>query len=97
MKGGTKKKWQSKGEKKRSLVFAMSLLAVFLVSVGLDSNSFAQKVEEVKIGIIEPLSGPMALIGDNELKAFQFAIKRINEAGGIKSLGGAKLVPQLCR
>jgi branched-chain amino acid transport system substrate-binding protein len=93
MKGGTKMKGQLKGERKRSLILVMSLLAVFLVSVGLGSYSFAQKVEEVKIGIIEPLSGPMALIGDNELKAFQFAIKRINEAGGIKSLGGAKLVP----
>ena len=86
-------KGQLKGERKKSLVLAMCLLAVFLVSVGLDSYSFAQKVAEVKVGIIEPLSGPMALIGDNELKAFQFAVKRINEAGGIKSLGGAKLVP----
>jgi branched-chain amino acid transport system substrate-binding protein len=93
MKGGTKMKGQLKRERKRSLILVMSLLAVFLVSVGLGSYSFAQKVEEVKIGIIEPLSGPMALIGDNELKAFQFAIKRINEAGGIKSLGGAKLMP----
>jgi branched-chain amino acid transport system substrate-binding protein len=93
MKGGSKMKGQLKGERKRSFILVMSLLAVFLVSAGSGSYSFAQKVEEVKIGIIEPLSGPMALIGDNELKAFQFAIKRINEAGGIRSLGGAKLVP----
>ncbi len=86
-------KGQLKVERKRSFILVVSLLAGFLVSVGLGSYSFAQKVEEVKIGIIEPLSGPMALIGDNELKAFQFAIKRINDAGGIKSLGGAKLVP----
>ncbi len=86
-------KGQLKGERKRSFILVVSLLASFLVSVGLGSYGFAQKVEEVKIGIIEPLSGPMALIGDNELKAFQFAIKKINEAGGIKSLGGAKLVP----
>ena len=86
-------KKQLKQEGKKSLTLLMSLLTVFFVVVGFCSGSFAQKVAEVKIGIIEPLSGPMALIGDNELKAFQFAIKRINEAGGIKSLGGAKLVP----
>jgi len=78
---------------KKSFTLLMSLFTVFFVIVGFCTDSFAQKVGEVKIGIIEPLSGPMALIGDHELKAFQFAIKRINEAGGIKSLGGAKLVP----
>jgi branched-chain amino acid transport system substrate-binding protein len=93
MKGGTEMKGQLKGERKRSLTLVVSLFTAFLVLLGLGSYSFAQKVEEVKIGIIEPLSGPMALIGDKELKAFQFAIKRINEAGGIKSLGGAKFVP----
>ena len=90
--GGAEMKGQLRGSKKRSLAL-VSLFTALLVLVGFAGYSIAQKVEEVKIGIIEPLSGPMALIGDNELKGFQFAIKRIHEAGGIKSLGGAKLVP----
>jgi branched-chain amino acid transport system substrate-binding protein len=73
-------------------VMSLSVAMVFVL-VGFGKPCFAQKVDSVKIGIIEPLSGPLALIGDKEVKAFQFAIKKINDAGGITSLGGAKLVP----
>jgi len=78
---------------KKSQILIMFTFVTILVFIGFANYSFSQKIEEIKIGIIEPLSGPMALIGDHELKAFQFAIKKINEGGGIKSLGGAKLVP----
>lgn len=71
----------------------MSLFTVVVVIVGFCGGSFAQKVSEIKIGIIEPLTGPLALIGDKNLKAYQLAVKKINEGGGIKSLGGAKLTP----
>lgn len=45
----------------------------------------------IKIGGLYPLTGSMALNGQNHQKAHDFAIKEINEAGGIKCLGGAKL------
>jgi branched-chain amino acid transport system substrate-binding protein len=86
-------KGQMKQEKEKSLRLLLFLLTVFFVGAGFLSPSFAQKVESVKIGIIEPLSGSLALIGDKNLKGYQLAIKRINDGGGIKSLGGAKLTP----
>jgi branched-chain amino acid transport system substrate-binding protein len=38
-----------------------------------------------------PLTGPEAPTGDISLKGAQFAVDKINAAGGIKSLGGKKL------
>ena len=51
----------------------------------------AQSPATVKIGIIVPLSGPWASIGLNIKAGADFAIEEINAAGGIKSLGGARL------
>lgn len=62
------------------------LLAVLLV-VG--PGQAADKV--VKIGNIEPLSGPSASVGVQGKQAREMAVEEINAAGGIKSLGGAKL------
>ena len=45
----------------------------------------------VKIGNIEPLSGPSASVGLQDKQAREMAVEEINAAGGIKSLGGAKL------
>jgi branched-chain amino acid transport system substrate-binding protein len=46
---------------------------------------------EVKVGVIAPISGPWARQGDLMLKGAQLAVDDINAQGGIKSLGGAKL------
>lgn len=51
----------------------------------------AEKVEEVKIGVLLPLSGPVAPIGVTNKRGHELAVEEINAAGGIKSLGGAKL------
>ncbi|MGE4165819.1 MAG: ABC transporter substrate-binding protein, partial [Xanthobacteraceae bacterium] len=47
---------------------------------------------DVKVGILLPLSGPVAPIGQNNRRGHALAIEEINAAGGIKSLGNAKLV-----
>jgi branched-chain amino acid transport system substrate-binding protein len=49
-------------------------------------------VKEVKIGLVVPLTGPWALQGMYKKQGAELAIEEINAAGGIKSLGGAKLV-----
>jgi branched-chain amino acid transport system substrate-binding protein len=49
----------------------------------------AEKV--VRIGNIIPLSGPSASVGEQGRNAREMAVEEINAAGGIKSLGGAKL------
>ncbi len=45
----------------------------------------------VKVGNIEPLSGASAAVGQQGKFARDMAVEEINAAGGIKSLGGAKL------
>lgn len=45
----------------------------------------------VKIGGIYPLTGAYAALGEGDKKAIDLAVEEINAAGGIKSLGGAKI------
>lgn len=49
------------------------------------------KVEEVLIGVLYPTSGDFARLGEAALNAVKLAAEDINAAGGIKSLGGAKV------
>jgi branched-chain amino acid transport system substrate-binding protein len=51
----------------------------------------AQNPSEVKIAMMVPLSGPWARSGILEQMGARLAIEDINAAGGIKSMGGAKL------
>ena len=45
----------------------------------------------IKVGGIGPLTGALAYNGNQAKAAMQFAIDDANAAGGIKSMGGAKL------
>ena len=47
--------------------------------------------EPVNIGGLYPVTGSMAQIGQGCVAAAKLAVDMVNEAGGIKSLGGAKL------
>jgi branched-chain amino acid transport system substrate-binding protein len=49
------------------------------------------QAKEVKIAMLVPLSGPWARQGILEKLGAEMAIDDVNNAGGIKSLGGAKL------
>ncbi|HEX3402800.1 MAG TPA: ABC transporter substrate-binding protein [Acetobacteraceae bacterium] len=51
----------------------------------------AQAAKEAKIAMLVPLSGPWARQGILEQFGARMAIDDINNAGGIKSMGGAKL------
>lgn len=50
-----------------------------------------ETVDVVKIGIIEPFTGSQAIQGETVRAAYEYVADKINEEGGIKSLGGAKL------
>jgi branched-chain amino acid transport system substrate-binding protein len=50
------------------------------------------QVKEIKIGSIQPMTGPLAAIGKTTRQGNQLAVNHINAAGGIKSMGGANLV-----
>ncbi len=46
---------------------------------------------EIVVGSVQPLTGGFAVFGQDGKLGAELAIKHINEAGGIKSLNGAKL------
>src|SRR3989440_4548050 len=50
------------------------------------------QAKEVKVGYILPVTGPLAFEAQLSLNGLQLAVDEINNAGGIKALGGAKLV-----
>jgi branched-chain amino acid transport system substrate-binding protein len=70
---------------KRAL--GLMLAAATLVAM---SDTSAQ-TKEVEVGLIAPMSGPWARQGQVMKMAADMAIETINQQGGIKSLGGAKL------
>ena len=49
--------------------------------------------KEVDIGVLYPTSGSQARFGQMCVNAVKMALDDVNNAGGIKSLGGAKLNP----
>jgi branched-chain amino acid transport system substrate-binding protein len=51
----------------------------------------AEKLDEVEIALLLPMTGGLAFIGRQEEQGWEIAADEINAAGGIKSLGGAKL------
>ena len=54
-------------------------------------RAHAQNPKEVKIALVVPLSGPWARQGILEQMGAELAIDDVNNSGGIKALGGAKL------
>lgn len=46
---------------------------------------------EVEIGVVHPMTGSAGPMGQNAIRGWNIAVDEINEAGGIKSLGGAKI------
>lgn len=71
------------------LFLLIAMLGSFVVGCGGSSSS--DGVEEIKIGNILPLSGSAAPLGKIGQEARDLAVEEINAAGGIKSMGGAKI------
>ena len=61
------------------------------LALGPVGRARAQAPSEVKVALIAPLSGPWARSGELMRSGGDLAIKHINEQGGIKALGGAKM------
>lgn len=66
-------------------------VAGLLISGLIFTGPAAANDTTIKIGNIIPLSGPSASVGQQGKNAREMAVDEINAAGGIKSLGGAKL------
>jgi branched-chain amino acid transport system substrate-binding protein len=66
--------------------FAMKLVAAS-AAVLCAGVAFAQSGETVKIAFIDPLSGPFANVGQNQLKSWQYAAEHLS---GAKNVAGVK-------
>jgi len=73
----------------KSVTLAATAIAV---AACLAPTPRAQAADDIAVGILLPLSGSVAPIGINNRRGHELAVDEINAAGGIKSLGGAKLV-----
>jgi len=58
---------------------------------GMPKISWGQKPKEAVLGIVLPMTGPGGTWGQNIWPLLEIIRDEINEAGGIKSLGGAKI------
>lgn len=66
-------------------------LAAGLIAMSFGMVSGASAQETVKIGCALPLSGGSATVGNQTRVGAEIAVDQLNESGGIKSMGGAKL------
>ncbi len=75
------------------LMWAGTIAAITLMVIAFGINTVdAQSPKTIKVGLILPLSGPSASIGQYIREAMEFTVERVNKAGGIKSMGGAQVV-----
>jgi branched-chain amino acid transport system substrate-binding protein len=67
---------------------ARAMMASLLLAL---AGQAGAQSKEVEVGLIAPMSGPYARQGQVMKMAADMAIQTINQQGGIKSMGGAKL------
>lgn len=87
------KRSENKGVTRRAFIkgsAAMGAVAA-LGSIGFPSILRGATPPEIVVGHIHPLSGFLGYDGQQLKNGLMLAVKEINDAGGIKSLGGAKL------
>lgn len=78
-----------RGSGVRALVI---VLAVLVAAPAIAAPAVAMAAEEVRIALVAPLSGRWARQGQLKKMGAEMAIEEINAQGGIKALGGAKIV-----
>jgi branched-chain amino acid transport system substrate-binding protein len=92
----TRRKKMSKRFDRREFIKTMGSVGIAGSAAGFSAVALAQKPPaEVEIGVVYPLSGPTGPMGQNGVRGWNIAVDEINAAGGIKSLGGAKIKTQL--
>ncbi|MBN1225705.1 MAG: ABC transporter substrate-binding protein [Deltaproteobacteria bacterium] len=89
----TKKKRENQASFKRNFIKGIVLMfaVVAVISIVFPNVLRAEAPPDILIGHIHPLSGALAYLGNQLKNGTEMAVNEINEAGGIKSLGGAKL------
>lgn len=69
----------------------LASVAAGSAAMSLPSIVRAQAPRTIRVGMIQPMSGGLSAYATEGQPAFDYIIRRINEAGGVKSLGGAKI------
>ena len=75
---------------RRTMVKAVLAAMMGAGALGVGSPAWSQ-AKEVRVAMIAPMSGPWARQGELMKKGADMAIEDINRAGGIKSMGGARM------
>jgi branched-chain amino acid transport system substrate-binding protein len=76
---------------RRTFLKQTGALGIGLMSVGFPNVLRGAQPSAIKIGGLWPITGILAAGGSSCMNGAKVAISEINEAGGIKALGGAKL------
>ncbi|MEM2555480.1 MAG: ABC transporter substrate-binding protein [Candidatus Caldarchaeum sp.] len=74
-----------------AVVVIAAVAGVGLLTIGIPGAGRTPQISEVRIGLVEPLSGAYAVFGNEAKQAAELIVDEINSKGGISSLGGAKL------
>jgi branched-chain amino acid transport system substrate-binding protein len=69
-----------------------SVVSTTPVNKPTEAPASATKVDKVVIGLVYPTTGAVSVIGQAMVNGHMLAADKINSNGGIKSLGGAKIV-----
>lgn len=75
----------------KSLVVLLTFMLLIVTGCGNQPEATEKNSKEIKIGVLLPLTGAQAKIGENNKNGYELAVNEINKNGGIKSLGGAQL------
>ncbi|MFI0370614.1 ABC transporter substrate-binding protein [Actinomadura sp. 1N219] len=80
---------ERRARKRATTAVAFAVLACLLGAAGCAGGTAA--ADEIEIGALLPLSGKQAASGKSNLAGMRLVVKAVNDAGGIRSLGGKKL------
>lgn len=76
---------------RRTFLKVAGATGVTAATIGFPAVLRGAAPKEILIGSIHPLTGPVAYDGTSLAQAIEMAVDQKNAAGGIKSMGGAKL------
>jgi branched-chain amino acid transport system substrate-binding protein len=86
-----KKRQNENGVTRRTFLKTVGVAGVATATVGFPAVLRGAEPEPILIGSLHPTTGATAYDGQSIANGFQLAMDQKNEAGGIKSIGGAKL------
>lgn len=84
-----------RGALSRRQVIAAAGSGAALAAFGSRPRGARAQAPTIKIGLLHPVTGPLAYSGTQSRAGALMALQQINDAGGIASMGGARLEPIL--